>query len=959
MMDVRTEIVHVAGSTCGWHMTSSASAEVALHDTTPRMLARNARQAPDLIAQREKEFGIWTTYTWRSVEDHVRRMSIGLAGLGVAPGDVVVLIGDNRPAWVWGEIAAHACRARSLGIYRDALEDEIAYLCDYTSPKVVIAEDEEQVDKFLNLGGRVPSVKRIVYLDPRGMRKYDDPRLMVIAELEASGQAVLDRDPGCYERMLAATRADDVAILCTTSGTTSHPKLAEWTHRAFLGHAASYLEADPKDADDEYVAVLPLSWVMEQMYSVGWNLIARMKVNFPEEQATVMADLREIGPTFLLLAPRVWEQIAADVRARMMDSSAWKQAIYQWGVGRGVAAVEAGGHSWLADKLVFSALRDRLGFKYLTSAATGGAAMGPDTFKFFLAMRVPLRQLYGQTEALGAHTIHRADDVHHETVGYPMPGVEIAIRQPDQEGLGEIIVRHPYMMTAYYKNPAASAEMFDAEGWFLTGDAGYLTPGRHLVVVDRAKDLAVTSTGVRFSPQYIENKLKFSPFVAEAVIIGAGRPYLTALVCIRYPVVGKWAEKRRITFTTYTDLAARPEVYALLRKEVEGVNASLPEGQRIRKFVLLYKELDADDGELTRTRKVRRGVIAEKYGAIIDALYSDAAYVDIDTWIHFQDGTKQRIVTKLKNESLEAEPGGARARMNWDLLIQLLVNGLIVGMLYGVVAMCFTLIYKSTQVVNFAQGEFLVLGAWICWYFIVKWQLPFVAAFAFALVFTTLFGILVQVVMLRPLVGEPIISVIMVTIGLSIFMQAVMNWAFGNNAVRFPNVFSTEKITIAGLNVETAYLMSFVLSLVIMIVFFYFFRYSRYGLAMRATAYSQQVAQSLGISVKQVFAMAWAISALVSCVAGVVLGLVNAVSNSLAIIGIKVFPAVIVGGLDSIVGAVVGGVIIGLLENFAEFIDGQYLHVGNMYTVAPFYVLIIILMIRPYGLFGTENIERM
>ena len=241
----------------------------------------------------------------------------------------------------------------------------------------------------------------------------------------------------------------------------------------------------------------------------------------------------------------------------------------------------------------------------------------------------------------------------------------------------------------------------------------------------------------------------------------------------------------------------------------------------------------------------------------------------------------------------------------------------------------------------------------------MKWQLPFVAVFAFALVFTTLFGVLVQVVILRPLIGEPIISVIMVTIGLSIFMQAVMNWAFGNNAARFPNVFSSEKITIAGLNVETAYLMSFVLSLVIMVVFFYFFRYSRYGLAMRATAYSQQVAQSLGISVKQVFAMAWGISALVSCVAGVVLGLVNAVSNSLAIIGIKVFPAVIVGGLDSIVGAVVGGVIIGLLENFAEFIDGQYLHIGNMYTVAPFYVLIIILMIRPYGLFGTENIERM
>jgi long-chain acyl-CoA synthetase len=658
MMDTRTENVEVGGATCGWPDDAAAAAEVATHDTTPRLLARNARQYPDLVAQREKEFGIWTSHTWRSVENHVRRMASGFAALGLVPGDVVVLIGDNRPAWVWGEIAAHACRARSLGIYRDALEDEIAYLVDYTLPKLVIAEDEEQVDKFLRLGGRIPSVERIIYVEPRGMRKYDDPRLMFIADLEASGQAALDRDSRSYERMLAMTRADDVAILCTTSGTTSHPKLAEWTHHAFLGHAASYLQADSKSADDEYVAVLPLSWVMEQMYSVAWNLIARMKVNFPEEQATVMADLREIGPTFLLLAPRVWEQIAADIRARMMDSSAWKQAMYEWGIRRGVAAVENGRRSWLADKLLFSALRDRLGFKNLTSAATGGAAMGPETFRFFLAMGVPLRQLYGQTEALGAHTIHRADDVHHETVGYPMPGVEIAIKDPDQEGLGEIIVRHPHMMTGYYKNPSASSEIFGPGGWFLTGDAGYLTAERHLVVVDRAKDLAATARGVRFSPQYIENKLKFSTYVAEAVILGADRPYLTAIICIRYPVVAKWAEKRRISFTTYTDLAGRAEVYALLRREVEIVNASLPEGQKIRKFVLLYKELDADDGELTRTRKVRRGVIGEKYGPIIDALYSDAAYVDIDTVIHFQDGTRQRIVTKLKNESLDAAAGG-------------------------------------------------------------------------------------------------------------------------------------------------------------------------------------------------------------------------------------------------------------------------------------------------------------
>jgi branched-chain amino acid transport system permease protein len=296
--------------------------------------------------------------------------------------------------------------------------------------------------------------------------------------------------------------------------------------------------------------------------------------------------------------------------------------------------------------------------------------------------------------------------------------------------------------------------------------------------------------------------------------------------------------------------------------------------------------------------------------------------------------------------------------MDWGLFLQLLVNGLIVGALYGVVAMCFVLIYKSTQVVNFAQGEFVVLGAWVCWTLVVQMQLPFVLAFIFSLIFMTLFGIIVQVVLLRPLVGEPVISVIMATIGLGIFMQALMNWIFGVNAERFPPVFGEGSISIGGLNVETAYLMSLVLSILVMAAFFWFFRYSRWGLAMRATAYNQQVAQSLGVSVGKVFAMAWAISAVVSAIAGVVIGLVNAVSNSLAFIGIKVFPAVIVGGLDSIVGAVVGGLIVGVLENFAEFVDGQYLQWGNMYTVAPFYALIIILMIRPYGLFGTPDIER-
>ncbi|UOM34751.1 AMP-binding protein [Acuticoccus sp. I52.16.1] len=643
----------IKGEEIAWGPAPAVAAEA---DTLPKLLARNAAAHPREIAQREKEFGIWIAYDWAAVEDHVSAMAAGFANLGLGAGDVVALIGDNRPEWVWGEVAAHACRAMSLGVYRDALEDEIRHLFGHAEPKIVVAEDEEQVDKLLELGDAIPSVKAIVYTDDRGMRKYDDPRLVDIRTLEHSGREALTAHPGRWAEMVAATRAEDVAILCTTSGTTSNPKLAMWTSAALVGHAETYLRSDPRQPGDEYVAVLPLSWVMEQMYSVGWNFLARMTVNFVEDEATTMADLREIGPHFVLFSPRVWEQVAADIRARIMDTSRWKRAIYDWGVKKGMSAAEIGRRSAAADVVLFRHLRDRLGFSRLKSAATGGAAMGPDTFRFFEAMGVPLKQLYGQTEALGAHTIHKAGEVDNETVGFPMPGVTLTIRDPDPEGLGEILVKHPHMMSGYYRNEADSAGSFTDDGWFQTGDAGYLTEARQLVVIDRIKDLSTTSKGVRFSPQFIENKLKFSTYIAEAVILGKDRPYLAAMICIRFPILAKWAEERKISFTTYSDLASRREVYDVLREEVERVNATLPEHQRIAKFLLLYKELDADDGELTRTKKVRRGVIAEKYETIIETIYSGAPHVDIDTVIHFQDGSKQRVVTTLAIETLKSAP---------------------------------------------------------------------------------------------------------------------------------------------------------------------------------------------------------------------------------------------------------------------------------------------------------------
>lgn len=631
-------------------------------NTLPKLLAHNATHWPDEVALREKEFGIWHGFTWKQYNDRTMRFACAMRALGLGPGDVVGLIGDNRPDWVMGEIAAHAAGAMSLGMYRDALDDEVAYLVTYAGIRLIIAEDEEQVDKLLNLEDRIPTVHYIVFCDPRGMRKYNDPRLIDVRDFVAKGEAALAADPGLYDRLIAGADPEAVAVLCTTSGTTANPKLAMLSSRALIDHCVSYLKVDPKGPTDEYVSVLPLPWIMEQIYALGMALVSRMTVNFVEEPETMMADLREIGPTFVLLAPRVWESIAADVRSRMMDASWWKNRMYDFGMGLGLKALEQGRTSPLARAVLFSALRDRLGFSNLKSAATGGAALGPETFRFFLAMGVPLRQLYGQTELLGAYTIHTADDVDFDTVGVPFEdNIDVVIKDPDPNGVGEIVTRHPNMFLGYFKNEDATKEDM-RDGWMHTGDAGYYNAKGHLVVIDRIKDMATTSKGDRFSPQYIENKLKFSAFVAEAVVLGHQRPYLSAIICIRYPIVSKWAEKNRISFTTYTDLSSRDEVYAMLQREVEQVNRTLPEAQRIKRFLLLYKELDADDGELTRTRKVRRSVINDKYGDIIDAIYADQPAIPVDTTITFQDGTKQRIRTTLKVVNLAGAADGRDAR---------------------------------------------------------------------------------------------------------------------------------------------------------------------------------------------------------------------------------------------------------------------------------------------------------
>ncbi|EGQ7824384.1 long-chain fatty acid--CoA ligase [Vibrio parahaemolyticus] len=626
-------------------------ADITSLDTFPKVLQHNAKHWPEQVAMREKEFGIWREFTWQDYENRVKWMALSLQDLGIGEQDVIGLLGDNRPEWVWGELAAHAIKGYSLGIYQDSMHEEVAYLINYAKAKVVIAEDEEQCDKLLELGDEIPSVEYIIYCDPRGMRKYDDPRLIDVEQVYKKGQLIDKANPDKYLSMVAATKGSDLSILCTTSGTTSKPKLAQLHSGSFLDHCAAYLRADPRSPGDNYVSVLPLPWIMEQVYVVGQALISRQIVNFVEEQETMMSDLREIGPNFVLLAPRVWENIVADVSARMMDSTPFKQKMYKLGMSLANKALDQGKRSKLAEWILLRALRDRLGFSNLSSAATGGAAMGPDTFRYLQAIGVPLKQLYGQTEMCGAYTVHKADDVDYDSVGVAFDNAEVKVINPDSNGVGEIIAKSSGMFTGYLNNQAAYDEDVQ-DGWMHTGDAGYFKDSGHLVVIDRLKDMSETSHGDRYSPQFIENKLKFSPFIAEAVVVGKGRPWLSAIICIRYAIVAKWAEQKGIAFTNYTNLSAQPEVYKAIREEVLKVNVSLPDAQKISKFILLYKELDADDGELTRTRKVRRGVVAEKYGDIIETIYSAAPTVDVDTVITYQDGTKTRIQTSLVIETL-------------------------------------------------------------------------------------------------------------------------------------------------------------------------------------------------------------------------------------------------------------------------------------------------------------------
>ena len=636
----------------------SAIDRLGADDTFPKLLLRNARGVPDEVALREKEFGIWQSFTWREYHDHVRDFALGLVALGLKPGENVAIIGDNRPEWVWSEIAAQAAGCASVGLYQDSNVAEVAFVIDHCDAAVVVAEDQEQVDKILDMMDKLPKVRHVVYTDPRGLRKYQHPALIAFEAVEERGRALGQERPGLWQELVGRGKADDLAIISYTSGTTGFPKGAMLSFRNLLTMAMALHEVDPKQPTDEFVSFLPLAWIGEQMMSLSTALAVGFTVNFPEEPETVTENIREIGPHVMFAPPRVWEGMNSTVQVKIMDTSPFKRFMYDlcMPVGRKVADLHFAKKPVplglrilyrLAYWGLFRALRDRLGFTHIRSASTGGAALGPDVFGFFHAMGVRLKQIYGQTEISGISCIHKDADIQAHTVGQPIPETEVRISEK-----GEILSRSPAVFLGYYKNEEATRATL-VDGWLHSGDAGYLAEDGHLVVIDRLKDVMKLADGTQFSPQFIENRLKFSPYVKEAVVVGHDRPYLTAMLCIDMGVVGKWAEKNRISYTTYTDLSAKPPVYDLLQKEVDKVNLTLPAAARIHKFVLLYKELDADDEELTRTRKVRRGFVEQRYQEVIVALYGEAPEVAIDTTIKFQDGKTTRIRTTLLVRRLE------------------------------------------------------------------------------------------------------------------------------------------------------------------------------------------------------------------------------------------------------------------------------------------------------------------
>jgi long-chain acyl-CoA synthetase len=623
------------------------------HLTLPALLKRNAERYGDSrVAIREKEFGIWQSTTWQGYFEHVRDFALGLQKLGFKRGDKIAYAGDNRPQGLYAELAAQALGGAIVGIYPDSHLDQVEYIINHSDAIFVVAGDQEQADKVLELKSTCPKVKKVIVDDPKGLRRYDDPILAYFKDIQKLGRQLAKEQPHLFKEMIATVTPDDVGMINYTSGTTGLPKGSMITQKNMVAVARLQDAVDCARDDFEYVSFLPFAWIGEQEFGVYWPLYKAFAVNFPEKVETVQENIREIGPHILLAPPRIWEKICSDIQVKTQEAVWVKRFIYQTFLLVGYRMADfilakkdppIGWRflSWVGYLLLFRSLNNYFGLTRLRHAYTGGAPLGPEIFKMFLALGVKIRQVYGATETTAGTIAHRADDIRLETVGVPLPEVEV--RTTDT---GELLTKGDMVFKGYYKNPEATAQTI-IDGWFYSGDAALIDEDGHVVIIDRLVDVMKLSDGSRFSPQLIENKLKFSPFITDAVVIGQEKPYIAAMISVDSGNVGKWAENHQIAYTTFTDLSQKKEVYGLIAEEVAKANKTLPKVAKVKKIVLLYKELDADDEELTRTRKVRRSFVLQRYKELVDGLYGDQAALDIKADIRYTDGTGYRMKTRV------------------------------------------------------------------------------------------------------------------------------------------------------------------------------------------------------------------------------------------------------------------------------------------------------------------------
>jgi len=620
---------------------------MATDTTLPQLLRRNAATMGSRPAMREKDRGIWQPYSWQRYWEETRDLAAGLAAAGFKAGDKLAVIGENRPRLYFAQMAAMCLGGIAVPAYQDAIASELAYVLDHAEVSVVIAEDQEQVDKVLSVRDRLPHLKLVVYDDPRGLGEYDDPILESFEAVQQPGGSA------AVEQAVDAGKPSDLCLFSYTSGTTSRPKGVMLSHANLVSAAAALTVSEDVRAGDDFLAYLPMAWIGNSLFAIALHLYLGFICNYPEKPETLLRDLRELGPTIALAPPRFWENTLTAVMVRGGDASRIKRGLFN--LFRRVAeraetrratggSVPVGQRLGLAlgEMLVYGPLRDQLGLRRARWVYTGGAPLGADTFRFFRAVGVNLKQVYGATELAGLCSAQADHEVDPDTVGRAFAGTEVRIAEN-----GEVQVRSAAVFQGYYKQDEATQAAMTEDGWLRTGDAGFIDKRGHLVIIDRARDVGKLADGTAYAPQFIENKLKFSPYIGEAVAFGDARPFVAAIVAIDPTTVGNWAERHNLAYTSFQDLCARPEVIDLVRDEIRRCNAMLPEATQIRRFLVLNKEFDADDDEITRTRKIRRGFVAEKYAAVVDALYAGGRAVELSAEITYEDGRKAMMRSTL------------------------------------------------------------------------------------------------------------------------------------------------------------------------------------------------------------------------------------------------------------------------------------------------------------------------